>query len=113
MRKMLSIGLMVVMACSLVLVGQRKADAMDTASAVIVAGTMAFIGGAVVGAIANDAYAAERVYGERRPVVRHEVHTRVLYSRPDYRICDRPHRLPWHDAGGRVVYERGGRHDRW
>jgi hypothetical protein len=101
MRKMLSMGLVLVMACSFVLLGQRRADAMDNSSAAILAGTMAIIGGAMIGAIANDAYAAD-----------HEVRTKIIYDRSRYKSCDRPYRA-WYKERERSVYERGRQHDGW
>ncbi len=110
MKKMFSIGLVLVMACSFVLAGQNKAEAMDNASAAILAGTMAIIGGAVISAIASDAYAADRAYAGWRPAAYHNVRTVIVYEHPGYKDRNRLYRRSWGAERERFSYERGGRH---
>jgi len=107
MKKMFSAGLVVVFACSFLLVGRGRADAMDNASAAILAGTMAIIGGAAISAIISDTHHPYRVYEERRPVVYHRVPAAMGYEYHRYKSYDRPYQRAFRHAGERFVYERG------
>lgn len=103
MKKLLAVGLVVVLACSFVLIGKGNAEAMNNEAAAMLAGAIAIFGGAAIHAATADAYYPEPVYVESYPVTYHRERTIIVNEYPRYRSVHRPYR----DA-----YERGHERNR-
>ncbi|MEJ2697237.1 MAG: hypothetical protein P8013_11375 [Candidatus Sulfobium sp.] len=118
MKRLMYLLLAGVMVVGFTAAQTERAEAMDSGSAALLAGTVAVIGGAVVYAAALDADHHRPVYVESRPSVTYyrEVYrparTRVIYVRPGHRDCfpdrDRYRHRGWdrNDRGWRHGFGR-------
>lgn len=130
MKKIITISMVLILACSFSLTGNLKAEAMNNESAAMLAGAIAIFGKPVLNAIGreifypapyydssyyNDSYNSN--YYSDYSTYYYPNRTRIIYISPGY---SRHHRQ------GRDSYERGwdrdrdheygysrGRHDRW
>ncbi len=98
MRKVLAVGLVLVLACSFVLIGKGSADAMNNEAAAMLAGAIAIVGGAAIHAATVNAYYPEPVYVETYPTSYYRERTVIVHEYPRYRNFHRPYR---------GAYERG------
>lgn len=93
MKRLIYLFLVGVLIAGFTAAGTTKAEAMDSQSAALLAGTAALIGGAVIYASALDAGHQRPVYVQSYPSVTHyrevyrPVRTRVIYLDRDHRDC--------------------------
>lgn len=107
MKRLMYLFLAGVLVAGFTMGGVTRAEAMDSGSAALLAGTVAVIGGAVLYAAALDADHHRPVYASSYPVtyygeVHRPVRSRVVYVHRDRRGCFRDHYRGDH---------RGWRHD--
>lgn len=112
MKKIVSIILTLVLACSFMFLGAPRAEAMNNESAAMLAGAIAIFGKPVLQTIVREitpppAQAYTTTYSYQAYPARSE----VVYVAPEHPDCYKPHNRAymrgWRDERRRLEYERG------
>lgn len=112
MKKLLSISIVFILACSLLLIGGTRADAMNNESAALLAGAIALFGPPVLNAMTAGAFYTTPVHYSSYPRAYYPVRTEVIYAYPGYRKCyshSSAYERGWREEWGHK-YQRGRWH---
>ncbi len=130
MKKIITISMVFILACSFLFIGNTKAEAMNNESAAMLAGAIAIFGKPVLNAIGREIfypapYYDNSYYGDSYysnyysdyPTSYYPARTTIIYTSPGYsrhyRYGRDSYKRGWdRDCDHEYGYSRG-RHDRW